>query len=109
MVASFADVGWVATEEGECSTRLRLVWKAMGPRCRVCCFQACIGILCEPDLMAACPAPFFPLGFQNQLTFVKFQGMFGLSPFEPQNSLPFRLYSSVSGQKELSKDRLGKY
>lgn len=28
-VVSFADVGWVAKEEGECSTRRRLVWKAI--------------------------------------------------------------------------------
>ena len=28
-VVSFADVGWVANEEEECSTRRRLVWKAL--------------------------------------------------------------------------------
>ncbi|XP_052028403.1 mitochondrial fission regulator 1-like [Apodemus sylvaticus] len=31
VVASFADVGWVATEEGECSTRLRTEVRSMPP------------------------------------------------------------------------------
>ena len=30
-VVYFADVGWVAEEEGECSTRQRLVWVAVRP------------------------------------------------------------------------------
>lgn len=31
MVTSFADVGWVATEEGECSTRLRAEVRSKPP------------------------------------------------------------------------------
>ncbi|TEA24314.1 hypothetical protein DBR06_SOUSAS4410012 [Sousa chinensis] len=37
-VVSFADVGWVAKEEGECSTRRRLVWMAIRAEMRYLVF-----------------------------------------------------------------------
>lgn len=63
-VASFADVGLVATEEGECSIRLRWVWKALGLRFSVCCFKDALQYF-RASLDDSLPCSFFFFFFKH--------------------------------------------